>query len=173
MAPLSRTAGTDPVNQPPRLGLLFCETQPTLTRGRDSQRAGGDVQASSLIPLLHSLGPQTLRLWRGLHLWVPPLAALTSQGLEPTSGHTAARVTVPLPQGSQREKPGRSIPVFIARNGSTKGHIQTAQLGARGPVQSSPTRYCSARGVAWFCSWRTMPRSSLYHQYPGQQLLTH
>ena len=33
MAPLSRTAGTDPVNQPPRLGLLFCETQPTLTRG--------------------------------------------------------------------------------------------------------------------------------------------
>ena len=82
-------------------------------------------------------------------------------------------ITVPLPQGSQREKPGRSIPVFIARNGSTKGHIQTAQLGARGPVQSSPTRYCSARGVAWFCSWRTMPRSSLYHQYPGQQLLTH
>ena len=55
-------------------------------------RAGGDVQASSPTTLLHSFGPQTLRRWRGLHLWVSPLATLTNQGLKPTSGHTAARV---------------------------------------------------------------------------------
>lgn len=37
----------------------------------------------------------------------------------------------------------------------------------------SLTHYCLALCAAWFCSSRTMTRSSLYNQYPEQQLLAH